>query len=166
MDLVYCTKQIQGRGSNKFDLHGALKPLFKVAQLGTTFNPKHDGVAKAVCSLLDRPLEDYNIVTTKPLNTVQFYGWKSPIGKHSDNTGYVFFMPMHIEDETDYIIVANRKLKLEIGGIYAMNDAVQHATKGRGKVVAAFYGSFSPDQVENDPALLEKVVQKFKEHCY
>lgn len=166
MDLVYCTKQTQSRGSNKFDLHGALKPLFKVAQLGKKFDTEHDAVTSAVIDLLDRKQTEHNIVTTKPLNAIQFYGWQSPIGRHIDSTGYIFFMPMFIENEIDYIIVGNRKLRLEIGGIYAMNDAVEHATKGTGKVVAAFYGSFSADQVENDPALLEKVVQKFKEHCY
>lgn len=148
------------------DQKGVLKNLFQVAQLGTSFDPKLDGVISAVSNLLDRPIEGCSIVTTNQSTKVQFYGWKSPIDWHQDRTGIIFLMPLYIEKGVDYLSVGNRKLRLQLGGVYALNDRESHATIGEGKVVAAFYGSFEPEEIVKNPLIMDHIVEKLKESCF
>lgn len=144
---------------------GAYASVFKIGQLGTTFNPKLDMAIGTVLNILSRPIDGHNIVTTCPTDDMQVYGWGSPIPMHKDGTGYIFFMPMRIDGSPDYIIANGTKIKLEVGGVYGLDDAVNHATEGDGYVVAAFYGSYQSDEILR-PGFMENMLQQFRENCF
>lgn len=144
---------------------GAYASVFKIGQLGTTFNPKLDMAIGTVLNILSRPIDGHNIVTTCPMDDMQVYGWGSPIPMHKDGTGYIFFMPMRIDGSPDYVIANGTKIKLEVGGVYCLDDAVDHATEGTGHVVAAFYGSYSDDEIST-PRFMKNMLHKFQEKCF
>ena len=144
---------------------GAPKAIIELAQLGEVFD--QDNVkqsVKVINNILNRPISGLNIVTTSQSDNIQFYGWKSPIAIHTDGTGYIIFMPISMENE-DTLIAGAQKVRLQLGTVYALNDAVAHSTVGKGNVVAAFIGSATAAQV-NDPAYVADVVRRMKESCF
>ena len=151
---------------NHLDHNNQLKPLFKVGQLDAPLSPSLRGPLEVVSELLDRPIDGFNIVTTNGSTGVQTYGWKSPIKMHTDGTGYIFLMPLKIHGPFDYLVAGEHRLKLRVGGIYALNDLVEHCTMGTSKVIAAFQGSFDAATILETPDFLENIVQKFKENCF
>lgn len=152
---------------NFLDQNGAVKSAFKIAEIGTDFKQAYvKGHVNAIKGVLSRPIEGLNIVVTgNNVDGVQFYGWGSPVEPHIDDTGYIFFMPIHMDSE-DWLIAGNEKIKLELGSVYALDDAIQHSTQGNGHVVAAFIGSVTADYIKNNPGYLETVVKEFKKACF
>lgn len=150
---------------NYLDEKGALKPVFELALLGDSFDQTKIGSKVGMINnILARPIDGLNIVTTHQSDEVQFYGWESPIRPHEDGTGYIFFMPLSMDSE-DWIFAGGQKIKLALGGVYAMNDALPHSTQGKGRVVAAFLGSVCEKTVKNQD-YLNDVVRRFKESCF
>lgn len=147
--------------------NGAVKSAFKIADLGTDFKKDSiKGCVNAIKSILSRPIDGLNVIGTgSGVDGVQFYGWGSPVAAHTDDTGYIFFMPIHMDSE-DWLISGNEKIKLELGSVYALNDAVLHSTQGNGHVVAASIGSVTEDYIKNNPGYLETVVKEFKKACF
>lgn len=144
---------------------GAPKAIIELAQLGTAFNQdKIKASIGVINNILNRPIQGLNIVTTSQSDNVQFYGWQSPIASHADGTGYIFFMPISMQNE-DTLIAGTQKVRLQLGAVYALNDAVAHSTVGKGNVVAAFLGSATAAQV-NDPAYVADVVRRMKESSF
>lgn len=144
---------------------GAYASVFNVGHLGTSFHPKLDTAINVVMNVLSRPIDGNNIVNTCPSGDMQIYGWGSPIPMHTDGTGYIFFMPLRIDGQSDHIISNGIKIKLEIGTVYGLDDAQNHATEGKGCVVAAFFGSYSKDEI-HQKGFMANMLQKFKEACF
>jgi len=150
---------------NYLDERGALKPVFELALLGASFDQAKVGArVEMINNLLSRPIDGLNIVTTHQTDEVQFYGWESPIRPHEDGTGYIFFMPISMDSE-DWIFTGGHKIKLKLGGVYAMNDSLPHGTYGKGRVVAAFLGSV-PESTASNQDYLNDVVRRFKASCF
>lgn len=150
---------------NYLDENGALKPVFELAYLGASFDPlKIKSRVEIINGILSRPIDGLNIVTTHQADEVQFYGWESPIRTHEDGTGYIFFMPVAMDAE-DWIFAGGHKIKLRLGGVYALNDSLPHGTHGKGRVVASFLGSV-PESTAKNLDHLNDVVRRFKESCF
>ncbi|WP_454667836.1 hypothetical protein [Acinetobacter calcoaceticus] len=155
-----------------FDSNAKLKQVFVVGTvptISTTLLP----VISTVNQILHKDLPGLNIITTTQSEHIQYYGWKSPIDEHQDNSGYIFFMPINMESE-DYLLVEKptndpkvkekERIKLEVGTIYAVNDRIPHSTEGNGRVVAAFLGPVHPKFITED-YLLNTVIPKFTDAC-
>lgn len=155
-----------------FDSNAKLKQVFvvgSVPSISTTFLP----IISTVNQVLNKDLPGLNIITTTQSEHIQYYGWKSPIDEHQDNSGYIFFMPINIESE-DVLIVEKptndpkvnekERIKLEVGTIYAVNDRIPHSTEGNGRVVAAFLGPVNKKFITED-YLLKTVIPKFTDAC-
>ncbi|HCH7478949.1 TPA: hypothetical protein NM870_003579 [Acinetobacter baumannii] len=155
-----------------FDSNAKLKQVFvvgSVPSISTTFLP----IISTVNQVLNKDLPGLNIITTTHSEHIQYYGWKSPIDEHQDNSGYIFFMPINIESE-DVLIVEKptndpkvketERIKLEVGTIYAINDRIPHSTEGNGRVVAAFLGPVNKKFITED-YLLKTVIPKFTDAC-
>lgn len=155
-----------------FDSNAKIKQVFlveTVPTISTTLLP----IISTVNQILHKDLPGLNIITTAQSDHIQYYGWKSPITEHQDNTGYIFFMPINMESE-DYLLVEKptndpkvkktERIKLEVGTIYALNDQIPHSTEGDGRVVAAFLGPVHKKFITED-YLLNVVLPKFTEAC-
>lgn len=139
--------------------------IIEIADLGIDFDQdKINPSIEAIQGVLNRPISGLNIVTTNQGDNVQFYGWQSPIATHADNTGYIFFMPLSMQNE-DTLIAGEQKVRLKRGVIYALNDAVPHSTVGKGNVIAAFVGSATSEQMKDVTYVLD-VVRRIKEKCF
>lgn len=152
---------------NFLDENGAVKPVFKLAELGAGFKDAYvRGHVNTIKGILSRPIEGHNIVTTgNDVEGVQFYGWGSPVSPHVDGTGFIFLMPIDMDSE-DWLIAGNERIKLELGSIYGLNDTVQHSTEGNGRVVAVFTGSVTEDRIKTDRLYLQSVIDSFKRACF
>ncbi|EPU0939626.1 hypothetical protein ACVULL_003583 [Acinetobacter baumannii] len=145
-----------------FDSEGKLNKVFVVGHvdvISSTLQP----IITSVQKVLSKDLPGLNIITTNQSEHVQFYGWKSPIAEHADDTGYIFFMPIDLESD-DYLIVDEQRIKLDKGTIYALDDRVPHSTEGDGRVVAAFLGTVHKKLISKE-YLVKNVLPKFKEAC-
>lgn len=107
--------------------------------------------SKVPLSVLQKPIAGLNILTTQSTKGVEFYGWGSPIDKHIDGSGFMFFMPYYMDHE-EYLCNKFGKVKIEVGGVYLLDDRVEHWTEGEGYVLALFCGSF------------KEVTQELKDH--
>lgn len=150
---------------SNLDKDGMLKPIFKVAELGASFDEsKTHAVTGMISDILSRPIEGLNIVTTHQTDDVQFYGWKSPIKRHTDGTGYIFFMPIFIESP-DLVFAGAHSERMALGTVYALDDAIEHGTVGNGRIVAAFWGSATAEQAI-DQSYLDDIARRIKESCF
>lgn len=105
---------------------------------------------EGVHGVLNNPISEHslNIVGTSfPYDGVQIYGWKSPIAKHKDNTGFILFMPLSIVAGSDEIVSEDSSVSLKVGHIYLLDDTKEHYTVGDGNVVALFFGSFKESEL-------------------
>lgn len=119
--------------------------------------------ARQISNILNRPIgSNINIVGTNSANPgAQLYGWQSPVAMHQDNSGIIFFMPLVIEGDTEYLIYNDQKTELKIGHLYMLDDSQLHATIGNGNVISLFMGSFQQDQITDE--LIASVEQQFLE---
>lgn len=116
-------------------------------------------MAAQISRILDRPISGgVNIVGTSDSKEVQIYGWQSPVATHTDNTGYMFFMPIVIPSGTDQLIYEDQTLDLEVGHLYLMDDSKPHSTIGLGNVISLFVGSFKEEEISDE--LIAEVYQK------
>lgn len=109
-------------------------------------------------NILKRPINGLNILTTRSTQQREFYGWQSPIDVHKDGSGIMFFMPYFMDHE-EYLCTESERVSLELGGVYMLNDTVEHYTEGDGYTLALFCGSFKLN--ENNPELHERIVELF-----
>lgn len=85
---------------------------------------------------------------------IQCYGWYSPVEKHTDNCGYIYFLPISQTSEC-FLCTNTTEMKIEVGSVYLLDDYAEHYTKGHDVTIALFLGPFSTVQ---DPS---KVLDKF-----
>ena len=109
-------------------------------------------------TILKRPISGLNILTTRSTQQLEFYGWQAPIDVHKDGSGIIFFMPYYMDHE-EHICTDSERIKLEVGGVYMLDDTVEHYTEGDGYTLAMFCGSFKPN--ENNPELHERIMGLF-----
>ena len=105
----------------------------------------------APLAVLNRPINGLNILTTQSTKSPEFYGWGSPIAKHKDGSGFMFFMPYYMDHE-EYLCNEFGKVKIEKGGVYMLDDRIEHWTEGEGFTLAVFCGSY------------KEVTQDIKDH--
>ena len=121
-------------------------------------------LSRTVISILNRPTDGHvNIVGTgMGSDSVQVYGWQSPVASHTDNTGFIFFMPITCESGKDHLVCEAGEFELQIGNLYLLDASKPHSTIGTGNVTALFMGSFRPDQINDE--LIAHVSKKFIEY--
>lgn len=112
-------------------------------------------------SVLAEPIDGLNIVNTKQLRQLEYYGWGSPVKPHVDSSGIIFFCPIYKEYESDVLRAEDNELDMEIGGVYMLDDKVEHETRGEGHVISMFLGPYTEDEVT--PELIAHVIETFRE---
>lgn len=108
-------------------------------------------ISTSIQAVLNKPIAEdkLNIVTTGPQKDAQIYGWKSPIREHTDDTGYFFFMPIHMDAE-DSLVINGQTMPLQLNNLYLVDDRISHSTVGQGNTVALFSGSYTEDELSED----------------
>lgn len=133
--------------------------------IDVSLNEKIIHKVHCVTDVLDRPIAEHrlNILgTNHPCESVQTYGWKSPIRSHTDDTGCIFFMPIYMESGTDTLVCGDTQIPLELGHLYLLDDNVMHSTIGAGNVVSLFYGAVDAEYLNEQ--LYKEVFEKFKSY--
>lgn len=110
--------------------------------------------------VLINPIDGLNIVTTKQSKTVEFYGWSSPVKPHVDGSGIIFFCPIYKEYADEVLCVDGMYVPLDIGTVYMLDDSYEHATFGKGHVIAMFKGAYTKDELT--PELFTEICKDFK----
>lgn len=109
---------------------------------------RHRHLVTALTTLNQWAVEnsEQTIIGTANMRTeVEIYGWTGSIGRHWDNTGNIYFMPVYIEGRHSVFAELGcevDQLELEVGGVYQLLDFATHWTEGDGVVVALFIGAF------------------------
>jgi hypothetical protein len=85
------------------------------------------------------------VVGTENSKIVEIYGWKPNVGKHIDNTGFVYVLPLHSDG---LLISEDSSVNIIKGDVICLNDHIAHYTTNKNTVVALFVGSYSSRQDE------------------
>lgn len=112
-------------------------------------------------NVLVEPIDGLNIVNTQQLRQLEFYGWGSPVKPHVDGSGVIFFCPIYKEFPNEVVCAGDIELDVEIGGVYMLDDNVEHETRGEGHTISMFLGPYQSTEVT--PELIAHVIETFRE---
>lgn len=102
--------------------------------------------AVGVAMLHDRrdPDSENRVAGTSNTKGAELYGWGNCVGKHVDNTGFMYLAPLTVARSTLYALHADRfwEQRLHVGQVVRLWDWAPHWTEDVGPVVAAFVGAF------------------------
>lgn len=87
---------------------------------------------------------DERVIGTRNAKRCEIYGWSPNIPPHADSTGFMYAMPLLMEESVVYLNDGEFEHAIEIapGSVFRMDDRMRHWTHDAGNVVALFLGSF------------------------
>lgn len=135
----------------------AITPLAKVGQVTVPAEAlRHPFARECQRAINTLRSKNANVVvgTTNHIPRAQLYGWKPNVPSHADGTGWVYFVPLRLPADGSLVGAGAVHMALEVGGVYELNDRVNHYTyESRGTVLSLFLGPFKIRQ--RDRALAE-----------
>ncbi|MGE4243660.1 hypothetical protein [Ramlibacter sp.] len=107
-----------------------------------------------------REEESDRVVGTENTKRPELYGWGQNVGRHVDNTGFMYLVPLSLEHSVLYALHKGdfAEQMLRVGEVVRLWDFAPHWTEDRAPVVSAFVGSFDEPCDEHALQLLAGAV--------
>ncbi|MGE8065226.1 hypothetical protein [Pseudomonas sp. NPDC089569] len=120
----------------------------------------------------DDPKRQVNGTSYLP-DQLQLYGWNTNIGRHSDNTGYLYGLCLNegtttlfAQDETCTDPGPTLAIELVQGTVFRLFDGYTHWTQDTGPRIAAFLGPLMEPDDEKALCLFNEALTELAGHAY